>query len=211
MLVGTSPSPNPMSQDSTHEVTRLLQAWSAGQPQASEQLLPVIYEHLRRVAREYLSHERPGHTLQPTALVHEAYLRLADGAAVQWQGRAHFFSLAARAMRRILVDHARSRAAHKRGGEQQRLSLDAVPEDELARSPVVEETDLLSLDAALTKLAAAYPRQGRVVEMRFFGGVESAEIAAVLEVSETTVKRDWQFAKLWLYRELGHANAPLPD
>ena len=194
-----------MSQDSTHEVTRLLQAWSAGQPEASDKLLPVIYEHLRRVAREYLSHERPGHTLQPTALVHEAYLRLTDGAAIQWQGRAHFFSLAARAMRRILVDHARSRQALKRGGEQPRLPLEAVSEDELARSSALEETDLLSLDAALNKLAATYPRQGKVVEMRFFGGVDSAEIAEVLQVSEATIKRDWQFAKMWLHRELAHA------
>ncbi len=194
-----------MSQDSTHEVTRLLQAWSAGQPEASDQLLPVIYEHLRRVAREYLSHERPGHTLQPTALVHEAYLRLTDGAPIRWQGRAHFFSLAARAMRRILVDHARSRQTLKRGGEQQRLSLEAVPEDELAQSSPLAETDLISLDDALNKLATAYPRQGRVVEMRFFGGVDSAEIAEVLQVSEATVKRDWQFAKMWLHRELAHA------
>ncbi len=200
-----------MSQDSTHEVTRLLQAWSAGQPEASDQLLPVIYEHLRRVAREYLSHERPGHTLQPTALVHEAYLRLTDGAAIQWQGRAHFFSLAARAMRRILVDHARSRQALKRGGEQQRLPLEAVPEHELARSSSLEETDLLSLDTALNKLATAYPRQGQVVEMRFFGGVDSAEIAEVLQVSEATVKRDWQFAKMWLHRELAHAEPSSPS
>ena len=194
-----------MSQDSTHEVTRLLQAWSAGQPEASGQLLSVIYEHLRRVAREYLAHERPGHTLQPTALVHEAYLRLTDGAEIQWQGRAHFFSLAARAMRRILVDHARFRQTLKRGGEQQRLSLDAVPEDELARSSPLKETDLLSLDAALNKLTTAFPRQGRVVEMRFFGGVEAKEIAEALQVSEATVKRDWQFARMWLHRELTHA------
>ena len=163
------------------------------------------------MAREYLSHERPGHTLQPTALVHEAYLRLTDGAAIQWQGRAHFFSLAARAMRRILVDHARSRQTLKRGGEQQRLPLEAVPEHELARSPSLEETDLLSLDAALNKLATAYPRQGRVVEMRFFGGVDSAEIAEVLQVSEATVKRDWQFAKMWLHRELAYAEPSSPS
>ncbi len=194
-----------MSHDSTHEVTRLLQAWSAGQPEASDQLLPVIYEHLRRVAREYLSHERPGHTLQPTALVHEAYLRLTDGASVQWQGRAHFFSLAARAMRRILVDHARYRQTLKRGGEQQRLSLEAVPEGELALMSSLEETDLISLDAALSKLIDSFPRQGRVVEMRFFGGVEAKEIAEALQISEATVKRDWQFAKMWLHRELTHA------
>lgn len=183
-------------------MTRLLQSWNSGEPHASDELLTFIYDDLRRIARERLSRERDGHTLQPTALVHEAYLRLTDGAAIQWQGRAHFFNLAARAMRRILVDHARSRQANKRGGSQQRVPLDFAPEGELAQTPPRDEVDLIALDAALGKLAADHPRQSRIVELRFFGGLELPDIAGMLQVSESTVKRDWQVAKLWLHREI---------
>ena len=196
----------PERNTSTHDVTRLLHAWNSGEQRASDELLAVIYDDLRRIAREHLAHERHGHTLQPTALVHEAYLRLTDGAAIEWQGRAHFFNLAARAMRRILVDHARSRQANKRGGGQQRIPLDFAPEGELAEKPPGDEIDLVALDAALGKLAADHPRQSRIVELRFFGGLELPDIAGILQVSESTIKRDWQVAKLWLHRELHRDN-----
>lgn len=198
-----------MSTASTHDVTRLLQAWSDGSPQASEQLLPLIYDYLRGLARESMRQERGGHTLQPTALVHEAYLRLVGGAAVQYQGRAHFYSLAARAMRRILVDHARARQALRRGGGAPRVSLAEV-------APVAQpegesrELDLVALDAALSRLGRDHPRLGKVVELRFFGEMGMADIAEVLRVTERTVKRDWQFAKLWLRRELGQPLAEAP-
>ena len=193
-----------MNTASTHDVTRLLQAWSEGQPGASDQLLPIIYEHLRRIAHEHFKRERPDHTLQPTILVHEAYLHLTHGASVQWQGRAHFFNLAARAMRRLLVDHARGRGAQKRGGQQRRVPLESAGVGELIQPEARAGLDFVALDGALGKLAAAYPRPGRVVELRFFGGLEASEIAGILEVSESTVKRDWQVAKLWLLRELDH-------
>ena len=189
-----------MSTDSTHDVTRLLQAWGDGSPQASEQLLPLIYDQLRRIAREYMRREREGHTLQPTALVHEAYLKLTRGEAISWQGRAHFYGLAARAMRRILVNHARDRQRHKRAGVQLTVSLAEagnlhLPQDE-------DGVDLVALDAALERLTLAHPRLGQVVELRFFGDMETSDIAEVLQVSEKTILRDWQFARLWLHREL---------
>ena len=189
-----------MSTDSTHDVTRLLQAWGAGSPQASEQLLPLIYDQLRRIAREYMRREREGHTLQSTALVHEAYLKLTRGEPISWQGRAHFYGLAARAMRRILVNHARDRQRHKRAGVQLTVSLAAaenlhLPQDE-------HGVDLVALDAALERLTLAHPRPSQVVELRFFGDMETSDIAEVLQVSEKTILRDWQFARLWLHREL---------
>ena len=189
-----------MSTDSTHDVTRLLQAWSDGSPQASEQLLPLIYDQLRRIAREYMRREREGHTLQPTALVHEAYLKLTRGEPISWQGRAHFYSLAARAMRRILVNHARDRQRHKRAGDHFTVSL--AEAGNLHLPPDVSGVDLVALDAALERLTHFYPRPGRVVELRFFGDMETSDIAEVLQVSEKTVLRDWQFARLWLHREL---------
>ena len=192
-----------MSEDPTHDVTRLLQAWGDGDPDAPARLLPLIYDPLRRIAREYMGRERRGHTLEPTALVHEAYLRLVGGTPVDWQGRAHFYSLAARAMRRVLVDHARARQRERRGGVQRRVSL-----EEAEPVLLVEETgpvDLIALDDALARFAQAYPRPCQVVEYRFFGGMEGRAIAEVLQVSERTVKREWQFAKLWLHRELGRA------
>lgn len=197
-----------MSTASTHDVTRLLHAWSDGDPRASEQLLPIIYDDLRRLAREQMRRERGGHTLQPTALVHEVYQRLVDGASVQYRSRIHFHSLAARAMRRILIDHARARQAQRRGGGVGHISL--------AETPTVAQAEqddregiLVELDEALGRLGKDHPRMGQVVELRFFGEMELADIAEVLGVAERTVKRDWQFAKLWLRRELGPARANL--
>lgn len=196
---------------STHDVTRLLHAWSLGDPAAADRLMPLIYAHLRGLAREYLRRERSGHTLQPTALVHEAYLRLAEGATVDYRGRAHFYRLAARAMRRILVDHARARQAQRRGGAAQGERV-PLTEGEIVASPWPEGEagdgggmDFVALDGALGRLAENYPRQGQVVELRFFGGMETRDIAEVLQVTDRTVKRDWQFAKRWLHRELGSA------
>ncbi len=188
-----------MSTASTHDVTRLLQAWSDGSPLASEQLLPLIYEQLRRIAREYMRRERGGHTLQPTALVHEAYLRLTRGEPISWQGRTHFYSLAARTMRRVLVSHARARQRLKREGVQVTISLAEAGE---IGQPTEAGVDLVALDAAMEQLTQTYPRQSQVVELRFFGDMETRDIAEVLQVSEKTILRDWQFARLWLHRQL---------
>jgi RNA polymerase sigma-70 factor, ECF subfamily len=182
---------------STHEVTQLLRAWSEGEQTALEKLMPVVYAELHRMAQRYIAYERPGHTLQATALVNEAYLRLVDYAQATWQDRAHFFAVCAQLMRRILVDWARSRQAAKRGGEVQRL--------ELEEALVVVEApgaDLVALDEALKALAAMDPRKSQVVELRFFGGLSVEETAAVLKISAETVMRDWKFAKSWLRREL---------
>ena len=184
------------------DVTRVLNTWRAGDPAAVAQLMPLVYEELRRLARNYLRRERPDHTLQATALVHEAYLRLIDADAVSWQNRAHFYGIAAKLMRRILVDHARARNASKRGGLVEKISL-----DEARDLPPVAANDLVALDGALQDLTKNYPRKGQVVELKFFGGLEAKEIAEVLQVSEKTVLRDWQFAKLWLCRELSGAAA----
>ncbi len=184
------------------DVTRVLNTWRAGDPAAVAQLMPLVYEELRRLARNYLRRERPDHTLQATALVHEAYLRLIDADAVSWQNRAHFYGIAAKLMRRILVDHARARNASKRGGLVEKISL-----DEARDLPPAAANDLVALDGALQDLTKSYPRKGQVVELKFFGGLEAKEIAEVLQVSEKTVLRDWQFAKLWLCRELSGAAA----
>ena len=192
-----------MSTTSTHDVTRLLLAWGDGDADAVARLMPLVYEELRRLARDYLRRERDGHTLQPTALVHEAYLRLVDDAQIQWQGRAHFFGVAARAMRRILVDHARARNAAKREGHLEKIPLENA--GDLLAAP---EVDLVQLDGALDTLAQSYPRQSEVVELRFFGGLEAREIAEVLQVSEKTILRDWNFAKLFLLREMNEQNRP---
>jgi RNA polymerase sigma-70 factor (ECF subfamily) len=178
----------------------LLLAWNRGEPEALEALLPLVYDELRRLAARYLRGERDGHTLQATALVNEAYLRLIEVRQVQWQNRAHFFAMAARLMRRILVDAARARGYQKRGGGAHTLSL-----DEALIVPVEPGDDLVALDDALTALAAIDPRKSQVVEMRFFGGLNIDETAEALNVSRDTVKRDWKMAKLWLLRELGGA------
>ena len=182
------------------EVTQILLNWRAGDSDAAARLMPVVYEELRRLARDYLRRERAEHTLQPTALVHEAYLRLVDDNSVSWQSRAHFYGIAAKLMRRILVDHARARNAAKRGG-----LAEKVPLDEARDLPPAATNDLVALDGALEQLAKAYPRKSEVVELKFFGGLEANEIAEVLQVSPKTVLRDWQFAKLWLCRELAGA------
>jgi RNA polymerase sigma factor (TIGR02999 family) len=183
---------------SSHNITHLLHEWSAGDQQALETLTPLVYEELRKQAARYLRRERQGHTLQTTALIHEAYLRLVDARDVNWQGRAHFFAIAANLMRRILVDHARRRDASKRGGSFVRMSLD----ETLAVAEEVE-VDLIAIDEALDRLAALDPQQARVVELRFFSGLTVEETAAALGVSPKTVKRDWAVARAWLRREIG--------
>jgi RNA polymerase sigma factor (TIGR02999 family) len=195
---------------SPHEVTRLLQAWSAGEQGAFDKLVPVVYQELHRLAQHYMAQERPGHTLQTTALVNEAYLRLVGGKQVSWQNRAHFFGVSAQLMRRILVDFARSRRSLRRGGGAQAVSLD----EALVVSPK-PGADLVALDDAIQTLAAKDPRRGRVVELRFFGGLSVAETAEVLQVSAETVMHDWKLAKAWLQRELEAAPpcgpAPVTD
>lgn len=186
-----------MSSASTHEVTVLLRAWSQGDQTSLEKLTPLVYEELRRLAQKYMKSERADHTLQATALVHEAYLRLIDNSQQQWQNRAHFFAVAARLMRHILVDFARARRSVKRGGGVQRITLD----EALFAAPD-QETDLVALDDALNNLAAVDGRKSRVVELRFFGGLSVQETAEVLKVSEDTIMRDWRLAKLWLLREI---------
>jgi RNA polymerase sigma factor (TIGR02999 family) len=178
-------------------VTELLQQWSRGREEALERLLPEIYAELRGLAASYLRGERRDHTLQPTALVHEAYLRLVDQRAVHWQNRAHFFGIAAQAMRRILVDHARARGADKRGSGQR-----PVPLDEALAIGAMPDVTLLALDEALMRLAAMDSQQGRVVELRFFGGLTMEETAEALRISPATVGREWALAKAWLYAEL---------
>jgi RNA polymerase sigma-70 factor, ECF subfamily len=183
------------------DVTQMLLAWSAGEPGAKDSLFPLVYDELKRIARQYLKREREGHTLQPTALVHEAYLRLVDQTRVTWQNRAHFYGMTATMMRRILVNHARAHAAAKRGGAARKLSL-----EDATISVEQSATDLLALDEALTRLVELDERKGRVVELLYFGGLERSEVAEVLRVSEKTVQRDWQIARSWLYRELSLAN-----
>ncbi len=179
-------------------VTKLLLAWSAGERAALNELLPLVFDELHRLAHAYLRRERAGHTLQPTALVNEAYLRLVDQTNVHWQNRAQFFGIAANLMRQILVDHARQRMAEKRGGPaQQRLSL-----TQAERIGKQREVDVLALNEALDKLAAFDAQQGRVVELKFFGGLTIEEIAEVLESSHATVEREWKLARAWLRREL---------
>ena len=179
------------------DVTQILQEWSRGDQSAPERLVPLVYEELRRLAAQYLRRERPDHTLQATALVHEAYLKLVDQNRVTWQNRAHFRAVAAQLMRRILVEHARAHNAEKRGGKLEKIYLDETRELSQNRQP-----DLVALDDALQSFATDYPRESEVVEMKFFGGLEAKEIAEVLNVSAKTVLRDWSFAKLWLCREL---------
>ena len=180
------------------DVTELLKLWGEGRQDALDELLPRVYAELRQLASSYLRRERFGHTLQATALVHEAFLKLVDQRAVKWQNRAHFFGVAAQAMRRILVDHARARAAGKRGDGAERLSLDEVVL--LTEAPHI---DVLALDEALTRLAQLDPQQSRVVELRFFGGLTMEETAEVLQISPATVGREWTLARTWLYTELG--------
>jgi RNA polymerase sigma factor (TIGR02999 family) len=188
-----------MSTPDSKQVTKLLEAWSGGEERAFDELLPLVYDELHRMAKRYMSSQPSGHTLQTTALIHEAYLKLADRKGRHWQDRAHFFAVAARAMRHILVDHARSRRTEKRGGATQIISLEetALVSDERA-------AEVVALDDALKRLSALEARKGRVVELRYFGGLSVEETAEALNVSPETVMRDWRFAKTWLLRELSN-------
>jgi RNA polymerase sigma factor (TIGR02999 family) len=190
-MIATKPAP--------HEVTELLLNWGQGDQAALEKLMPLVYGELRRLARQYLNKERPGHTLQTTDLIHETYLKLVNQNRVQWQNRAHFFGVSAQLMRRILVDGARRRKRSKRGGDAQRLSLDEGTI--VSRNPPL---DLVAFDQALTRLAEIDPRKAQTVELRFFGGLSVEETAEFLEVSNITVMRDCKMAKAWLHRELAN-------
>ena len=190
-----------MSGDTQVDVTGLLVNWSNGDQQALEELMPLVYGELRRLAKAYLRRERSDHTLQSTALVNEAFLRLVNQRNVQWKNRAHFFGIAAQLIRRILVDHARAHQADKRGAGAFKLSL-----DEAIGVPEKQDLDLVALDDALQKLSELDPQQGRIVELRFFAGLSIEETGEVLGVSPATVKREWSTARAWLYRELSRAS-----
>lgn len=183
--------------DAPGEVTRLLIGLRKGDASAQDKLIPLVYKELRTLAGRYMRQERPGHTLQPTALVHEAYIRLTGIHDIDWQNRSHFFAVSAQLMRRILVDSARAKQAQKRGGEYASVTVD----EALAAAPADSER-LLAIDEALSRLGKLDPRQARIVELRFFAGLTEEEIAQVLEISPRTVKRDWRVAKAWLYRQL---------
>jgi RNA polymerase sigma-70 factor (ECF subfamily) len=185
--------------ESSQDVTRLLRDWGNGDENAASKLFPIVYTELRRLARGYMSHERPDHTLQTTALIHEAYLRLAGQTRAKWQNRTQFFAVAAQMMRRILVDHARSRAYQKRGGAAANVPLDV---EQCVLIAPERGPNLVALDSALQRLAALDARKAKVVELRYFGGLEAQEIADVLGVSAITVTRDWKIAKAWLRQEL---------
>lgn len=186
-----------MDRSSRSDITRILKKAGSGDDSALNRLLPLVYDELRALAESYLQRERPDHTLQATALVHEAYVRLVKQEEVEWQNRAHFFAVAARAIRRILVDHARTHQRAKRGGRHQRVQLD---DDILVTEG--RGLDLLSLDEAMERLADLHERQSRIVELRFFGGLSAKETSAVLGVSSRTVDADWSMARAWLRREL---------
>ena len=184
---------------SSAEITGLLKAWSSGDPAALARLAERVYPELRLMARRHMKNERQGNTLQTTALVHEVYLRLVDVTKVEWHERAQFFAVAAQMMRRILVDAARARGAQKRGGGAIKVHL-----DETAHLSTAPERSMLALDEALTTFSQVAPRQAKVVELRYFGGLTEQEIVAVLKISSRTVRRDWVLAKSWLLRELSH-------
>ena len=190
--------------DSQH-VTTLIMSWRSGNQNARDELFALVYQELRRVAQNCFRLERPNHTLQPTALVHEMYLRLVASEPVRWQNRAHFFAIAAQTLRRILVDSARARTAGKRGGSQLKISLTSANGWEEPR-----DEDLLSLDEALARLAELEPRISQVVELRFFGGLTETEVAEVLNISTITVKRDWKVARAWLMTHLRRADSSKP-
>jgi RNA polymerase sigma factor (TIGR02999 family) len=183
-----------------HEITQLLAEWSDGNQSALDELYPLVYDELHRLARRYMSRERKGHTLQTTALINEAYVRLVDQKNVHWANRSHFFAISAQIMRRILIDHARRHAYAKRGGGAQQVSL-----DEAAAVASGIGAEILRLDEALKTLAEMDPRRSQVVELRYFGGLNNEEIAGVLHVSENTVTRDWNMARAWLYQQLAES------
>ena len=179
------------------EITQLLTAWREGDGTALEKLMPVVYNELRRIAGNFMRRQDRGHTLQATALINEAYLRLVDSNRVNWQSRTHFFAVSAQLMRRVLVDSARQRNSQKRGGNQLRITL-----DDRMDIPLKDQTDLVALDEALSRLNKLSSRQSQVVELRYFGGLTEEQIAETLRISERTVRRDWNLARTWLYREL---------
>jgi RNA polymerase sigma factor (TIGR02999 family) len=189
-----------MDESAEHGATALLIAWGAGDERAREQMLPLVYDELRRLAAGYLRRERPGHTLQPTALVHEAYVRLIDQRQVDWSNRAQFIGLAAVMMRRILVNHARDRVAEKRGAGAEHVPLTVAGDP--AGAP---DVDLLDLHEALDRLAERDPRKGQIVELKFFGGLTIEEIAETVRISRATVEREWKFARAWLYQSISGA------
>jgi len=182
---------------SPHEITQLLAEWSDGNQTALDKLYPLVYDELHKMANRYMKRERKDHTLQTTALINEAYVRMVDQKNVHWENRAHFFAISAQIMRRILIDHARRHHYAKRGGGAQKVSL-----DETAMVASDPASDMLLLDEALNRLAEMDPRRGQVVELRYFGGLNNEEIAGVLRISENTVTRDWNMARAWLYQEL---------
>lgn len=186
-----------MKAASPNEVSQLLIAWGNGDQAALEKLIPLVYQELHQMAARYMRHERPGHTLQTTGLVNEVYLKLVDQKSMQWQNRAQFFGIAAQLMRRILVDHARRRIRIKRGGAAQKLSL-----DEAAIVSNDRAAEFIALDAALTGLAEIDPHKSRIVEMKFFGGLNFEEVAEVEKVSPRTIRREWRKAKAWLHQEM---------
>jgi RNA polymerase sigma-70 factor (ECF subfamily) len=192
-----------MAHGQISETTRLLRAWADGDAAALDQLTPRVYAELRRIAGHFMRNEKPGRTLQTTALVHETYLRLIDVANVDWEHRAHFFAVSAQIMRHILLDRARRRVAAKRGGATPRVNLDDLPDVGSGRA-----CELIALDDALNDLAKIDPRKARVIELRFFGGLSVEETAAVLNVSQPTVMRDWRLARAWLLSELGTSSRP---
>jgi RNA polymerase sigma factor (TIGR02999 family) len=183
----------------TQNITQLLEKWGNGNKEVLDELLPIVYDELRRQAARYLRRERVGHTLQTTALIHEAYIRLVDQRNVRWQNRAHFFGIASQLMRRILVDHARTKKRVKRGGSDVRVSL-----AEAMVATQAKDLDVLALDEALDKLATIDNQQARIVELRFFSGLTVEETSEVLSISPATVKRDWSMAKAWLHREISN-------
>ena len=191
-----------MERGTSTQVTELLVRWRGGDKAALDSLMPLVYTELRRIANRYLQGERSDHTLQSTALVHEAYVRMTEQDLPQWQNRAHFFAVAAQLMRQILVDHARSHRASKRGGSAYKLAL-----DEAEEQPLVRDVDVVALDDALKSLAHMDEQQSRVVELKFFGGLTVEDTAEVLGVSPSTVKRDWTTARAWLFRELNRSAA----
>jgi len=191
-----------MNEAQSGEITQLLVAWSHGEETALQTLTPIIYEELRRLAQSYMRQERTGHTLQSTAVVHEAFIRLIDQ-NVEWKSRAHFFAIAAKMMRRILVDHARARSTSKRGAGMPRVAMDVQTVESQERS-----VDLMALDEALQHLAKIDPQRGRIVELKYFGGLSNEESANVLGISPATVQRQWSGAKAWLYRELSSRESP---
>jgi RNA polymerase sigma factor (TIGR02999 family) len=179
------------------EITQLLLSWSEGDKSALDQLIPLVYPELKRLARRYMGRESPDHTLQTSALINEAYLRLVDQHAVEWQDRAHFFAVAAQVMRHILIDHARSHRYHKRGA-----GAEHIPLDDVAVVSQERATELVALDDALTRLATVDPRKSQIVELRFFGGLTVEETAEVMKLSPITIKREWRSAKAWLHTEM---------